>query len=95
MKLIWAPSARRDRREIREYIERDNPAAALAMDQLFERKAAALLEHPRLGRRGRVAGTRELVVHQNYILIYDLTDDLARILRVLHGARQWPPVVER
>jgi len=95
MKLIWAPSARRDRGEIREYITRDNPAAALAMDKLFERKAAVLLEHPRLGRRGRVAGTRELVVHQNYILIYDLAgDDLVRMLRVLHGARQWPPIAE-
>jgi addiction module RelE/StbE family toxin len=95
MKLIWAPSARRDRREIRRYIALDNPAAALAMDKLFERKAAVLLEHPCLGRRGRATGTRELVIHENYILIYDLAgDDLVRLLRVLHGARQWPPIVE-
>ena len=95
MKLIWSPSARRNRREIRSYIERDNPAAAVRMDKLFESKAAVLLEHPRLGRRGRVAGTRELLVHQNYFLIYDLADDdtLVRILRVLHGARQWPPMI--
>jgi len=35
--------------------------------------------------------TRELVVHKNYILIYDTTVELVRILRVLHAARQWPP----
>lgn len=38
-----------------------------------------------------VTGTRELVAHQNYILIYDMADDLVRVLRVLHAARKWPP----
>jgi plasmid stabilization system protein ParE len=32
-----------------------------------------------------------LVAHQNYILVYDVTGDLVRVLRVLHAARQWPP----
>jgi plasmid stabilization system protein ParE len=32
-----------------------------------------------------------LVLHQNYILIYDTSADLIRLLRVLHAARQWPP----
>jgi len=31
-----------------------------------------------------------LVVHRNYIMIYDVTDDAVRVLRVLHAARQWP-----
>jgi len=95
MKLKWTRPAMADRREIRNYIARDNVSAAIRMDKLFGSKAAVLLEHPRLGRHGRKAGTRELVVHQNYILIYDLAgDDLVRILRVLHGARQWPPAVQ-
>ncbi len=32
-----------------------------------------------------------MVVHPNYILVYDVTDNLVRILRVLHVARPWPP----
>jgi len=89
--LFWTPEAKRDRNEIYDYIEADNPAAALALDELFSKNAGHLLEHPGLGRIGRVKGTRELVVHPNYILIYDLIGDWVRVLRVLHAARQWPP----
>ncbi|MGL4961663.1 MAG: type II toxin-antitoxin system RelE/ParE family toxin [Inquilinus sp.] len=91
MRLVWTRPASVDRKDIREYIARDNPAAALALDELFSKKARRLPEHPGLGRPGRVTGTRELVVHQNYILVYDVAGDLVRILRVLHTARQWPP----
>lgn len=49
-----------------------------------------MADYPGLGRTGRIAGTRELVTHRNYILIYDTAGDVVRILRVLHAARQWP-----
>ncbi len=91
MRLVWTGLAARDRKAIREYVARDNPAAALALDELFSEKAAHLIDYPALGRPGRVEGTRELVVHLNYILIYDTTIEMVRILRLLHAARQWPP----
>ncbi len=91
MELYWTPEAIQDREVIYDYIEADNPIAALALDELFGDKAGGLIDHPGLGRPGRVTGTRELVAHQNYILIYDVTDYLVRILRVLHVAIQWPP----
>ena len=92
MKLVWTRSAREDRKAIREYIAVDNPSAALDLDELLSDKAALLLDHPGLGRPGRLGGTRELVAHRNYILIYDVVGDLVRVLRVLHAARQWPPL---
>ena len=91
MKLLWTPRADQDRDEIYDYIEADNPAAAVAMDELFAEKAERLLNLPGMGRPGRVPGTRELVAHRHYILVYDVTGDLVRVLRVLHTARQWPP----
>jgi len=92
LKLVWTRTANADRKDIREYIAQNNLAAALALDELLSEKANHLVDHPGLGRPGRVTGTRELVAHQNYILIYDAVDDLVRILRVLHAAKQWPPV---
>ena len=92
MKLYWTLEAIADRDAIFDYIEADNPAAAAALDELFSEKAERLTDHPKLGRPGRVEGTRELVVHENYILVYDIVGDLTRILRVLHAARQWPSV---
>ena len=88
MKLVWTRPATADRREIRTYIAQDNPVAALAIDELFTEKASRLVDQANIG---RVSGTRELVAHKNYILIYDVVGNLVRVLRVLHAARQWPP----
>ncbi|EIC19796.1 type II toxin-antitoxin system RelE/ParE family toxin [Thiorhodovibrio frisius] len=67
MRLVWTRQAAADRREIRAYIMQDNPAAAVALDELFSEKAGRLIDFPNLGRHGRVSATRELVVHSNYI----------------------------
>ena len=90
MELYWTPEAIEDREVIYDHIEALNPVAALALDELFEEKAGRLTDHPYMARAGRVPGTRELVAHQNYIIVYDVTDRMIRILRVLHAARQWP-----
>lgn len=91
MELYWTPEAIQDREAIYDYIEADNPAAVLALDELISEKANRLVDHPGLGRPGRIGGTRELVAHQNYILVYDVDGDSVRVLRVLHAAKQWPP----
>jgi len=92
IEVHWTPEAIADREAIYDYIEADNPVAALALDELFEEKAGRQADHPGLGRPGRAAGTRELVAHQNYVRVHDVAGDLVRVLRVLHAARQWPPI---
>ena len=92
MKLYWTVEAIADRIDIYDYIETDNPAAALVLDELFSQAAERLQHHPMLGRTGRVDRTCELVAHENYILVYDIAGDEVRILRVLHAARTWPPI---
>lgn len=89
--LFWTPDAVQDRHDIYDYIETDRPAAAYHLDESFSDKASVLTRYSELGRAGRVPGTRELVVHDNYLLIYDVVDDIVRILNVVHVARLWPP----
>ena len=90
MKLEWTRSARADREAIFDYIEADNPRAAAVLDKRFEGAADRLLRSPKLGRPGRVEGTREFVVHRHYILIYELSAETVHILRILHTSRIWP-----
>lgn len=54
------------------------------------RRAATLPDHPQAFRRGRLPGTREMVVHPNYILVYSSDEGFITILRLLHSARNWP-----
>lgn len=92
MSVFWTPEALADRHSIYDYIEADSPDAAVSLDERFSDEAKRLSTYPYLGRPGRVSGTRELVVHQNYILIYNVAGAVIRVLRVLHVARHWPVV---
>ena len=73
-----------------DYIAQDNPQAALDLDALFEQKADKLIEHHEMYRAGRKRGTREMVVHQNYMVIYRVQGEAVEILRIKHVAQQWP-----
>ncbi len=90
MILVWKPLALEDRERIMEFIGTDNPVAAIELDLAFESHADALPLHPTLYKPGRVKGTREIVVHPNYVMVYAITGQTISILRVLHAARQWP-----
>lgn len=91
MRVVWAAEALQDRIEIWDYIVADNPGAAVRMDDLFSDSASRLAEHPKLGRSGKVVGTRELVVHEHYRLVYEISNDTVYILTLIHTARLWPP----
>lgn len=92
--LAWTPRAQRDRQAAIDYIARDNPLAALGQLDEIERQTDMLLQHPRMGRPGRVEGTLELVISQTpFIVVYRLRPQARRIelIRLLHGAQCWPP----
>lgn len=88
--LEWRDVARGDLLAIVDYISDDNPDAAQRLKDDIEAKAAALPQHPKLYRAGRIAGTREMVVRSNYIVVYTETPHIVMVLRVLHAAQQWP-----
>ncbi len=92
MSVIWTPEALQDRAEIWDYIAADNPQAAARMDELFSDAAARLAEHPNLGKPGQVPGTRELIPHESYRLVYEIERKTVWILALVHTSKQWPPV---
>ncbi len=62
MKVEWLPLAERNRESRLAYIGERNPWAAIDMGDAIEAAVRYLVENPQMGRRGRVKGTRELVV---------------------------------
>lgn len=94
MRVIWTPEAEQDRDDIWNYISADNPVAATFMDELFSDVAVRLVSYPMLGRIGKIPGTRELVPHENYLLVYEVIQETVWILALVHTARHWPPLRE-
>ncbi len=92
MRVVWTPEAQQDRADVWDYIAADNPRAAVRMDALFSDTAARLAEHPELGKPGKIPGTRDLIPHESYRLVYEINGDTVWILTLVHNARQWPPV---
>jgi addiction module RelE/StbE family toxin len=91
--LDWSSEALTDLQELRDYIADRNQTAAASVFLRIVEHAGSLVEQPKLGRPGRVRGTRELVVPGTpFIIAYTVLDhDAIRILGVRHGARRWPP----
>lgn len=87
---LWRPAAIADRKAIIAYIAKDNPRAAVELGDMLMEKAAMLDQQPAMGRVGRVKGTRELVAHPNYIVIYRIVGKAVEVLRVKHAAQKWP-----
>ena len=80
-----------DRDRIFDFIEQDDPRAAIAVDERIATQVLLLLKFPEGGRPGRVKGTRELIVRRTpYIAAYRVEKDCVRILRILHSAQLWP-----
>lgn len=43
-----------------------------------------------MGKVGMIAGTRELIPHENIRLVYEIEGGTVWMLAVAHAARQWP-----
>ncbi|RON18785.1 type II toxin-antitoxin system RelE/ParE family toxin [Pseudomonas frederiksbergensis] len=91
MKIIWTPTAAQDRADIWDYLHAVNPQAAIDMDNRFKNAISRIAQYPESGPVGIIAGTRELIPHQSYRVVYELGPDAIWILALAHTSRQWPP----
>lgn len=93
------PAAYDDLEAISGYIARDNPDAAHRFLLAAERAFAALASNPSLGQAYPHPRYTELRIwpmgrrFRNYVIFYRPMDEGVEIIRVLHGARNLPEVL--
>ena len=90
LRIYWSEDAKDDLRTILLYIAARNPSAARRLKSVIEAAVLPVARYPDLFRTGRVPGTREIVAHPNYIIVYRVSDDRIDILNVLHARQQYP-----
>ncbi len=92
MKIEWTLLAQADLKHIYAYIHEDDPQAAISVLGAIRNAIRGQLKtSPLSGRSGRVKNTRELIIPRlPYIVAYRIGISSIQILRVLHGAQQWP-----
>ena len=87
----WTPRALQDVADVTEYIRADNPTAAEQLiDRVLDIVNQTLVSQPNIGKPGRVAHTREFVVHPSYILVYRTKGNSLDIIAFRHTAQKWP-----
>ncbi|OFC30237.1 type II toxin-antitoxin system RelE/ParE family toxin [Acidithiobacillus caldus] len=93
MNVLWTPEARADRDAIWNTVAEDSPKTAARLDGLFHDAARRLELFPDSGRPASTPGTRELIPHKHYRLVYEIHENVVWILALVHTSRLWPPVL--
>lgn len=86
-KLRWTSRALGRLDEIAAYIAKDNPPRAQSFVSELRQKLE-ILKTQQPGTPGRVYGTKELVLHPNYVAVYRVKGDEVQIITLLHAAQR-------
>ncbi|MBU2751099.1 type II toxin-antitoxin system RelE/ParE family toxin [Acidithiobacillus thiooxidans] len=91
----WSSTAWQQYQDAMDFVAADKPQAALEQDASVTSGVARLGPFPKMGRAGRLLGTRELVVSGTpFIVVYRVQEEVGevQVIRFLQGAQQWPKV---
>jgi toxin ParE1/3/4 len=90
--LIWSARARRELREIGDYIARDKPEAAIRWIETLAAMAEQAAALPFAGRRVPEFGRDDVreVIKRGYRVIYRVFEDRVEIVTVREGHRRLP-----
>ena len=90
MQIKWEEDAISDLINLRNHIQQENPTAAEKIAHKILNSIDTLIEHPLLGKAGRIHKTRELVITASkYSIIYKAEAENITILRVFHQSKLW------
>jgi toxin ParE1/3/4 len=93
MRHELSPLARTDLKEIGDYIARDNPHRAISFVEELVGQCQKLAGNPGIGApRPELAEGLRMLPHGRYLIFYRVDDEVLRIVRVLHSARDLGPL---
>jgi toxin ParE1/3/4 len=95
VKVVLTRSAETDLEAIGDWIAKDSPRRALTFIRELRTRCIALGEHPQafpLVPRYEGYGIRRRV-YGNYLIFYRIVDTQVTVLHVLHGARDYEPLL--
>ena len=87
MKIIWSPTAKNRLIEILDHISQVNSAAAIDLIDSIEKSVDKLAQNPMMGRiipELDSVHIREIVIHENYGVIYEIKEGTLEVLTVRH-----------
>ena len=87
LELRWTNRALGRLDSIAAYIAKDSPTRAKTFTQEL-RKKVDVLKSQQIGRAWKVFGTKQYVLHPNYIANYKVKDNEVQILTILHSAQE-------
>lgn len=99
-RIIKRPRAYQDLDEQAAYLQRESPRVAIRFLEAADAAFASLAERPTIGRvydpdNPRLAGVRTFLISGfPHLIFYRPLDDGIEVLRVLHGARDLPRVLQ-
>ncbi|RUM02632.1 type II toxin-antitoxin system RelE/ParE family toxin [Rhizobium chutanense] len=97
MKVVFSRAARADLLAIGRHILEQNPARALSFMEELHSACVGIADMPHAFvklRLPRLTGVRRRLFG-NYLIFYRIEDSTVRVLRILHGARDYARILRR
>lgn len=94
MRVHLSAAAEDDLANIYTYYRQRSDTAADRILAVVLKATRGLGRFPKIGKPGHYPGTRELfTTRYSYRIVYEVNeaDQVIDVLRILHGAQQWPP----
>lgn len=77
--------------EVLEYYESQQSGLGARFLRAYDAQIDRLRDMPKIGRNGRVFGTRELIMQEfPFLVVYRVRKDYLEIVRLIHQAMKYP-----
>lgn len=90
MSIRWTADAKRRYQTVIDHISEQNALAAKDLATRVRHVLNLASQRPLMYRAGRVPGTREALVHRNYIVVYRVKATTIVVVAFVHARQTYP-----